>query len=122
MEVWLFYVIFGLILDIIGICILARPLFRVVFKNESVWIKQYEKIKREYKIAVKEHEEQRYSIPKNTRDNLPFKRFEMFVFDVFNNTTLEKTEQRNLAFIGLTIITIGFAFQILGNIVQEMYY
>ena len=105
-------------MDIVGIIILAKPLFRVVFKNEDVWIKQYEKIKLEYKIALKEHEESKYSIPENIIDYLPFKRLQAFVFDVFNNITLEKKEQRTLAYVGIGVISFGFFFQIIGNMIR----
>ena len=118
MEVWLFYVIIGLGLDIAGIWIIASPLLRIVYKDKSVWQKQYEKIKLEYKIALKEHEEGKYSIPENTRDELPFKRLQDFVFDVFNNISLEKQDQRELAILGLIIITLGFLSQIGGSMIK----
>ena len=31
---------------------------------------------------------------------------------------LEKKEQRTLAFLGLTVISFGFFFQIIGNIIK----
>ncbi len=60
-------------MDIVGIIILVKLLFRIVFKNEDDWNKQYKKILDDYKIAMQEHQDRRYSIPKDIPDDLALK-------------------------------------------------
>ena len=93
MEVWLFYVILGLLLDIIGIWILAKPLLRIVFRNEEGWNKRLQEILDEYKIETKNYEGRKEGEMKPT-DTLPtwfdHTQLRAYVYSVFNNMLLEK--------------------------------
>ncbi len=117
------FVVLGLLFDILGILILSKPLLRIVYRNEEGWNARVQQSKDEYEKEKKSWEGRKEGEIKAT-DWIPmgidFTRLEAYVYSVFNNFMLEKTEQRGLAFIGLSVITMGFIFQIVGNILQSL--
>jgi len=121
MEVWLFYVVLGLVLDIFGIWILAKPLLGIVFTNEEGWNKRLKEILDDYQIETKNYEGRKEGDTKNT-DTFPswfdYSQLRAYVYSVFNKMLQEKKNQREMAFFGLMVITLGFLSQILGNIIK----
>jgi len=119
---WLTFIVLGLFLDILGIWILAGPLLRIVFKNEEGWNKRVQLAKDEYEKEKKNWEGRKEGEVKDTDwivMGVDFTRLEAYLYRVLNFMYKDRNEQRRIAYIGLSIITIGFTFQIIGNILQS---
>jgi len=123
MEIWLTFVVLGLFLDILGIWILAGPLLRIVFKNEDDWNKRVQLAKDEYQKERKNMEGRKDGEVKSTDwvvTGVHFARLEAYLYRVLDFLYKDMDKQRTLAYIGLFVITVGFIFQIIGNILQSI--
>ena len=87
MEVWLFYVILCLLMDIVGIWLLAKPLLRIVFRNEDAWNKRLQEILDEHKLEIKNYEGRKEGEVKST-DAIPmwfdFTQLRAYVYIVYS--------------------------------------
>jgi len=122
MENWLTLIVLGLFLDILGIWILAGPLLRIVFTNREGWNKRVQLAKDAYEKEKKNVEGRKEGEMKSTDwviMGLDFTRLEAYLYRVLDFMYKDRHEQRRLAYIGLSIITIGFILQIIGNILQS---
>lgn len=116
------FIVLGLFLDILGIWILAGPLLRIVFKNEDDWNKRVQLAKDAYQRERKNLEGRKDGEVKSTDwvvTGVHFARLEAYLYRVLNILYKDMDKQRRLAYIGLSIITTGFIFQIIGNILQS---
>jgi len=116
MEGWLVFMVFGLLLDILGIWIIARPLLRKVFENEEGWNKRVQEANANYEKETKNLADGVIE-PANRFD---LARVEAYLYRVLNFMYKGNNKQRRLTYIGLFIITLGFFFQIIGNILQSI--
>jgi len=119
---WLTFIVLGLFLDILGIWILAGPLLRIVFKNEEGWNKRVQLAKDAYEKEKENMEGRKEGEMKGTDwviMGVDFTRLEAYLYRVLDLMYKDRNKQRRLAYIGLSIITIGFIFQIIGSILQS---
>lgn len=114
MEVWLFYVITGLLLDIGGIVLIAYPLLKPIFKNEEGWDKRVKKANTDYERAQKDEDKG----VKNNATEFNLTRVEAYVYRELDFMYKANNSQRQLTIVGIIMITFGFLSQIAGNIIK----
>lgn len=113
--IWLPIMIFGLVLDIIGIWLLASPLLKINLKHKEIIDKKTENALKEYQRV------------KGQKGGHPDSEIAMWpgvaelyaiVYQLYKKTIDEKVAYRNQAIIALIIITAGFSLQIFANTIQ----
>jgi len=117
MEVWLNFIIVGLVMDIVGIWLIALPLLKKVFKNEEDWDKRVRKSVRDLEKATKDKDNGVI----NNATAFDLARVEAYLYRVINFMYKDNNLLRKLTIMGLIIITLGFIFQIIGNYIQPVY-
>ena len=115
MEVWLSFVVFGLLMDIVGIWLIAFPLLRKVFKDQKEWDKRVEKSNTDYDKVKKDVDNGVI----NHATAFDLARVERYLYRVLNFMYKDNNTLRKLTIIGLIVISIGFFLQIIGNILQS---
>ena len=110
------FIVMGLLFDILGILILAGPLVRLVYKNKEGFDARHQQAIDEYEAEKKLFD----SGIKRVAHMLDVTRIEKYIYYNFSNFLMEKEEEKELAIIGLSIITFGFILQIIGNILQSI--
>lgn len=115
MEVWVFFVLLGLVMDIVGIVLIALPLLGKVYKNKESWDLRI-KIA-DLKAKLEGLNEELGTGEKTSKKNL----FDLwkYVYERLYQEMSYKEKQRTLACVGLIIVTIGFIFQIVGIWIQS---
>ena len=125
-EEWLFLIVMGLLLDILGVIILTGPLLQFDLKDFKGLKRRYEKTEIEYGYAVEKHEHvKKYGTP-NAKTTLTkeyllreLARLDEFVHFGFLRNEEEKLNHFENAIIALVVIITGFVLQVIGNILQQ---
>ena len=116
MEVWVFFVLLGLVMDIVGIWMIVKPLLNRVYKNKEGWEKR--KLISEH---MSRHEDAKALIGiGKSATNQDFARLEKYVYERLGQEMSYKENQKSLAYAGLFIITFGFIFQMVGYYAQSL--
>ena len=116
MEVWLFFVVLGLVLDIAGIWLIAKPLLNKVYRNKVAWERR--KKLADLKFKLEALMEKQGTGEKATNKDL-FNLYK-YVYERFDQEMSHKENQKSLAYVGLFIITLGFIFQMVGYYTQSL--
>lgn len=115
MNEWLYVMIFGLGLDIVGVWMLASPLLKIDLRHK-------ETIDKKTKDALEEYQrvkDQKPGTPKSEFPTWPaFAHLDLIVLQLHQRLVRERIMHRKRAIIALIIITVGFSLQILANILQ----
>ena len=114
MEVWLFYIITGLLLDIGGILLIAYPLLKRVFENEEGWDERVAKSVTDLEKATRDKDNGVI----NNVTAFDHARVEAYLYRVLNFMYKANNSQKQLTAVGIIIISLGFFFQIIGNLIQ----
>jgi len=107
--------IFGLVLDIVGVWLLASPLLKIDLRGSENLVKKTKEAKEEHERV----KNQRSGQPDSEFPTWPaFARLELIVYQLHIRLLQEKISHRNQAIIALIILTAGFSLQIFANILQ----
>ena len=116
MNEWLYVMIVGLGLDILGVWMLVSPLLKVDLRNKKTLEKQTKDAMEEY-ARVKD---QKPNTPQSEIAMWPdLSRLWVIVLQLHKRLLNEKILHRKRAIIALIIISVGFGLQILANILQS---
>ncbi|MGQ0791767.1 MAG: hypothetical protein ACT4NJ_06050 [Nitrosopumilaceae archaeon] len=117
MNEWIYVMLIGLGMDIFGVWMLASPLLRINLGNKKTLEKQAKDATEEYEKV----KNQRGVTSDTAFPTWPaFVKLEAIVYQLRLRILNERILDRKTAVIALSIITIGFILQMMGNILQSL--
>lgn len=115
MYEWLYLMLAGLGMDIVGVWMLAGPILNISLKNKSTLEKQTADAIKEYK-RVKDQKPLQPDSEMATWSGVA--RLEAIIYQLHLRILNEKIEHKQRAVIALIIISAGFTCQIFANMIQ----